>query len=438
MKTIVYDRLKEILHHDRLPNGLDVYVLPKPGFHKTYATFATRYGSVDNHFAPPGKEPIQVPDGIAHFLEHKMFEEEDGDIFLRFSSLGASANAYTTFERTTYLFSCTGNVEENLTTLLDFVQRPYFTDQNVEKEKGIIAQEIRMYDDNPEWRAYFGLLQGLYHRHPVRTEIAGTVESIMTITKELLYLCYETFYHPSNMALFVVGPVDPARILSLVAENQAGKTFAPPGAIRRFYPEEPTNARQARVEIALPVGVPKCLFGFKDPAGGVSGDALLKRELATQLLYDIVLGPGSDLYQKLYDEGLIDDTFGVEVSVETTYSFSLAGGDTPDPDRMLDEVRKGLEAVVRSGISVTDFERARRKRLGEFLAHLNAPEFIANQFTKYRFQETDLFRTVALLESLTADDVNARMAEHWDFARFSACIVRSPQGKEATAKEGGA
>lgn len=180
-----------------------------------------------------------MPDGIAHFLEHKMFEEEDGDIFLRFSSLGASANAYTTFERTTYLFSCTENVEENLTTLLDFVQRPYFTDQNVEKEKGIIAQEIRMYDDDPEWRAYFGLLQGLYHRHPVRTEIAGTVESIQTITKELLYTCYETFYHPSNMALFVVGPVDPGRILSLVAENQAKKTFDPPGAIRRFYPEEP-------------------------------------------------------------------------------------------------------------------------------------------------------------------------------------------------------
>ena len=227
------------------PTGFRFTCCPKPGFFKTYARLTTHYGSIDNHFQPPGKEAVRVPDGIAHFLEHKMFEKEDGDVFQHFAAQGASANAFTSFDRTAYLFSCTDQVEANLTTLLDFVQTPYFTEAGVEKEKGIIGQEIRMYEDHPDWRSYFGLIESLYHRHPVRVDIAGTVESIAEITKDTLYLCYETFYHPGNMLLFVVGPVDPEKIINLVRENQAGKTSSD---------RKRSNASSPRSRTASPTG----------------------------------------------------------------------------------------------------------------------------------------------------------------------------------------
>src|SRR5690554_483381 len=205
MQVKSYPHLNETLYIDELPNGLKVYVLPKKGFQKTYATFSTRYGSIDNHFKVGDQEEVKVPDGIAHFLEHKMFEEPTGDIFAQFASQGASANAFTSFDRTAYLFSATEQIHSNIETLLNFVQNPYFTDESVEKEKGIINQEIDMYKDNPDWRCYFGLIESMYQAHPVHIDIAGTNESIMHITKELLYDCYHTFYHPSNMSLFVVG-----------------------------------------------------------------------------------------------------------------------------------------------------------------------------------------------------------------------------------------
>ncbi len=239
MKPLEFKQLEETLYYEQLDNGLDVYILPKNGFHKTFATFTTNYGSVDNEFIPLGKtEPVKVPDGIAHFLEHKMFESEDGDVFHTFGKQGASANAFTSFTRTAYLFSSTTNVNQNVETLLDFVQHPYFTDKTVEKEKGIIGQEITMYDDNPDWRAYFGTIENMYEKHPVKIDIAGTIPSINKITKEDLYTCYETFYHPSNMLLFIVGSVDPEEMMLLIRENQSDKTFpAPTGIERRVEPE---------------------------------------------------------------------------------------------------------------------------------------------------------------------------------------------------------
>lgn len=201
-------------------------MLPKPGFNKSFATFTTKYGSIDNHFIPIGQDEMKlVPDGIAHFLEHKMFEKEDYDVFEKFSAHSASSNAFTSFTRTCYLFSCTSDLKENLTTLIDFVQSPYFTEQTVEKEKGIIAQEIKMYDDNPDFRAYYEIIGNMFKTHPVRIDIAGTVESIQPITAELLYECYHTFYHPSNMLLFVIGDFDVEEMMALVRENQAKKDY---------------------------------------------------------------------------------------------------------------------------------------------------------------------------------------------------------------------
>lgn len=420
-----YANLQETLHYEKLDNGLDVFVLPKPGFTKTYATFTTRYGSVDNHFRPPGGEILRVPDGIAHFLEHKMFEEPEGDIFATFASQGASANAFTSFERTVYLFSATDHVQANLGTLLDFVQNPYFTDANVEKEKGIIVQEINMYRDNPDWRVYYGLIEALYNVHPVHIDIAGTEDSVRSITKEMLYDCYRTFYHPSNMTLFVVGGVDAEATMAFVKANQAAKTFAKAGEIERFFETEPLTVREKRNEIRLPVSLPKCLFGYKEAPKQRDGSEAVRRELAARLMFDILLGSSSPLYQELYEENLISDGFGHEFNAGPGYAFSAIGGDTKDPDALVSKVTGALEAAASSGIPEAVFERARRKRIGSYLRMLNSPEAIANEFTRYRMSGGDLFELVGLYESLTLADIEARLREHVQADRLAVCVVRS-------------
>uniref|UniRef100_UPI00059429A3 EF-P 5-aminopentanol modification-associated protein YfmH n=1 Tax=Gorillibacterium massiliense TaxID=1280390 RepID=UPI00059429A3 len=400
MEEIRYERVQETLYREEMENGLTVYVLPKPGFSKTYATFSTKYGSVDNHFQVEGKMKVKVPDGIAHFLEHKMFEEPEGDIFSVFASHGASANAFTSFDRTVYLFSATDHIYENIETLVNFVQNPYFTDQNVEKEKGIIGQEIKMYQDNPDWRVYFGLIAAMYQKHPVRIDIAGTVESISEISKETLYECYHTFYHPSNMLLFIVGGVDPAKVMDLVRSNQGKKTFSPQGEISRFMPDEPEKVGNPHFTLKMPVSLPKIYFGFKEPAGYPEDEASIRHELVARVLLDILLGPSSDLYQTLYDENLISDGFGYEYNQSPDYAFTIIGGDTPDPDKLLARFRELVDPLIASGVNEANFERTRRKRIGSYLRMLNSPEAIANEFTRYRFHGGDLLEVVKLYESL--------------------------------------
>lgn len=425
MKAIPYPHVKETIYTEQLPNGLTVFILPKEGFSKTYATFSTHYGSIDNHFRVEGASEIKVPDGIAHFLEHKMFEEPTGDIFSVFASNGASANAFTSFDRTAYLFSATEHVLENLTTLLNFVQNPYFTDENVDKEKGIIGQEIKMYQDNPDWRVYFGLIETMYHHHPIHIDIAGTVESIAKITKELLYDCYHTFYHPSNMSLFVVGGVDPEETMELIRSNQAAKEYKPQGEIHRLFEQEPTTVNNKEKVTVLPVSLPKCLFGCKESKQDASGKELLKRELVMKVLLDILLSPSSAIYQKLYEEQIISDSFGSEYNIAENYAFSIIGGDTPDPDKLVSRVREEIDKVKESGIAQTDFERSRKKKIGGFLRQLNSPESIANEFTKYRFKQIDLFDILPVYEQLTIEDVTAMLNEHFDWNQLAVSIVRS-------------
>lgn len=428
MQSIEHRQVQETVYYELLENGLAVYVLPKRGFHKTYATFTTRYGSIDRTFRLPNGERITVPDGIAHFLEHKMFEQESGeDVFQQFAIQGAAANAFTSFTRTAYLFSCTDHVRANLNTLLNYVQSPYFTDENVEKEKGIIGQEIRMYDDAPDWQSYYGLIRAFYQNHPVKIDIAGTVESIQTITKETLYQCYETFYHPSNMLLFVVGAVEPERILEWVRENQSKKEFQPQGEIERFFPEEPDSVAKKQEVIHLPVGVPKCMFGFKESSSalGKSGDAALKQELITNIIFEAFFGSGAEFYRSLYDEGLIDEQFGYDYTMEKGFAFSMVGGDTPDPDRLIERIKSEIPKFVEKGLSEEEFTRIQKKKIGGSLRLLNSPEWIANQFTQYRFLGTDLFQMIPLLESITLAEVNQRIQEIFDMDRMAVSIVTS-------------
>ena len=425
MEKIEFKQLQEELYHEKLENGLEVYILPKKGFNKTFATFTTKYGSIDNHFVPLGSEEyIKVPDGIAHFLEHKLFEKEDGDVFQQFSKQGASANAFTSFTRTAYLFSSTSNVELNLDTLMDFVQEPYFSEKTVEKEKGIIGQEITMYDDNPDWRLYYGVIQNLYENHPVRIDIAGTVESISHINKDLLYECYGTFYHPSNMLLFVVGPVNVEQTMKQIKDNQNKKQFEPVTEIKRQFPNEPVAAAEKKQVLQMNVQTSKCLVGIKANQVEQSGSEMLRNELSLNIILDILFGKSSDHYQKLYSEGLIDDSFSYDYSQEKGFGFAMIGGDTPSPDKLA-ETLKSMLMTAKQGDNFTNesLERAKKKKIGGFLRAVNSPEYIANQFTRYAFNEMNLFDIVPTLESITLDEIKTAAAEFISEDRFTVCQV---------------
>ncbi|MGR3763927.1 EF-P 5-aminopentanol modification-associated protein YfmH [Rossellomorea sp. NS-SX7] len=425
MKKISFDQIQENLYYEKMSNGLDVFILPKKGFNKTYATFTTKYGSIDNHFVPLNEEEfVKVPDGIAHFLEHKLFEKEDGDVFQQFSRQGASANAFTSFTRTAYLFSSTDNVERNLETLIDFVQDPYFTEKTVEKEKGIIGQEITMYDDNPDWRLYFGVIQNMYKNHPVKIDIAGTIDSITPITKDMLYQCYNTFYHPSNMLLFVVGPVDPEQVMNQVRSNQEKKPYEKMPEIKRQFDDEPNEVAETKQVLEMNVQSPKCLVGLKAPEPTQQGKEMLRQELSMNVFLDLLFGKSSSYYFDLYNEGLIDETFHYDYTQENGFGFVTVGGDTEKPDLLAEKLKELLlKAKAESLFTEDGLERTKKKKIGAFLRAVNSPEFIANQFTRYAFNEMDLFDVVPTLESLTYKDIQKVADSIISEERFTVCQV---------------
>lgn len=405
MQTIEFKQLDETLFYKKLPNGLDVYILPKKGFSKTFVTFTTKYGSIDRTFVPMGEsEAITVPDGIAHFLEHKMFEKEDGDVFQQFSEAGASANAFTSFTRTAYLFSATDHIYKSTETLLNFVQEPYFTEQTVNKEKGIIGQEITMYDDQPDWRLYFGAIENMYHNHPVKIDIAGTIESIDKITAEHLYTCYNTFYHPSNMLLFVVGAIDPTEMMAFIEKNQSQKEFPEPTPIERHFEDEPKEVATKERELKMDVQKPKVYVGLKAKETDLSGEEMLKHELSVQIALECLFGRASNFYTEVYENGLIDETFAYDFSLEKGYGFALIGSDSNQPDQLANKIKDEINNAEKN-LTADKIERVKRKKIGFFLRALNSMEFIANQFTRYKFNEMNLFDAVPVIEKLTIDDV---------------------------------
>lgn len=424
MQETRYERLQETVFHEQLENGLQVYIMPKPEYRQTYASFTTRYGSIDSEFVEPDRQTrIHVPDGIAHFLEHKMFEEEHGDVFMDFAKTGAQANAFTTFDSTTYLFSCTTALDDNLGILLDFVQHPYFTEENVEKEKGIIGQEIKMYEDNPSWRVYFQLLQAFYGTYPAAVDIAGTIDSITAITKEDLYNCYRTFYHPSNMMLVVVGDVDAESILQVVRANQSSKSYKPQAAIQRFYPPLPEYPSKALAESRLAIAQPRVLFGFKERHVDSDPERRQLREAAMELGLDALLGHSSDLYQALIDEGLTDQGFSTEYELTRLYGHSVFGGNSKKPEELIERVKAALQEFAQSGVLESDFERSKRKAMGRFLSLLDSPQGIANVFTAQKLRGMDILASLDALTQLRLDDLNAILRNHIDDTQFAASIV---------------
>lgn len=403
MERKTYPSIEETIYTKRLTNGLQLVVYPKQGFTKSYAVFTTQYGSIDNHFQTTDGEIHHVADGIAHFLEHKLFEKEDVDVMNTFNELGANTNAFTSFNQTSYLFSTTHDIEEPLRLLLDFVQEPFFSDASVEKEKGIIGEEIDMYNDDAGWRNYFGAIEQIYHEHPVKIDIAGTKETIAEITKEQLYLCYNTFYHPSNMVLFVSGDVDVDQIEQIVEANQLQKEFPQPQLAQRFYPEEAASVAIKERTFQMDVTHPKVMFGFKLPKQ-IPGYSDIQVELLLEILLEMAIGKGSQLNERYMKEQVILDSLGYEVAIEASYRHCIIGTDVMDETRLQTTfISDFVEAL--NTIEMDDFIRIKNKLLGENLASLNSLEYIANNYTKYIFQNIDIFDLFDMIKQVTFDDV---------------------------------
>ncbi|EGP4714295.1 insulinase family protein [Enterococcus faecium] len=409
MNKTEYEQINETLYHEVLPNGLTVYLLPKNDYHKTYGLFSTNYGSIDNEFIPYGeKEKVKVPDGIAHFLEHKLFEKEDGDVFQLFGQQGASANAFTSFTKTSYLFSTTDQVEKNLTTLIDFVQAPYFTEETVNKEKGIIGQEIQMYEDDPNWRMFFGILNNLYPTHPLHIDIAGTVESIDKITAQDLYTCYRTFYQPSNMVLFVVGKMEPEKLMKLIRENQEEKNFPPKQEIVRYFPENTKEIiKQSALEAAITRN--KFVLGIKGlDTLPQEGTELLRYKTAINLLFQMILGNTSRNYLAMYNQGIIDDSFGFEFSLDREFHFADFSGDTDEPEKAAEKIKEIVLGFADDPeVSEMNLDLLKKKMLGQYFQSLNSIEYIANQFTQSLFGDRTLFDLPEIIDSIQMKDVLA-------------------------------
>ncbi|HBG0267075.1 TPA: insulinase family protein, partial [Clostridioides difficile] len=415
MEKIVNDILKEEVYYEKLQNGLDVYFMPKRGFMKKYAILATNYGSNDLEFVPIGEDKkIRVNEGIAHFLEHKMFEQPDGgDAFDKFSKLGVNANAFTNFTMTAYLFSATENFYESLEHLIDYVQTPYFTDENVEKEKGIIAQEIKMYNDDPDWNVYFNCLKAMYVNYPARIDIAGTVDSIYKITKEELYKCYNTFYNPGNMALFVVGDLDVEKVIDVTKKSNNYKVDRLSKSIERFYPEEPESVKEKEVIEKFPISMPMFNIGFKDSNVGLKGKELLRKEIVTDILVGMLFKKGSKLYEDLYMQGLINENFGAGFSSQVDYAFSIIAGDSKEPKKVKEIILDYIEKSKKEGLSKEEFERTKKKKIGSFIKCFDSINFIGNSFISYVFKDINLLDYLDVIKDITFEEVEERLKEHF-------------------------
>ena len=383
-------------------SGLKIYILEKPQYNSSYAIFGTKYGSIDNCFCVNGEE-THVPEGIAHFLEHKLFESEDGDAFTRYAETGAYANAFTSFDKTCYLFSCSQRFYDNLKILLDFVQSPYFTKETVQKEQGIIGQEIRMYDDSPAWRVMFNILLAMYKNHPVRIDIAGTVESIAKIDDQLLYKCYNTFYNPSNMFLCIAGNVETEKILKMVESDikPCDKT-----EIERVMPEEPETVLKDVVEQSLAVAQPMFCFGYKEKW---EKPLTVKERICTAVLLEILAGDASPLYKKLTEEGLINDEFSFEYFNGNGYSAVIFEGESSNPKKVASEIKLEIERLKTEGINKKLFSAIRSGMYGNAIRLFNNVESIAMQLVDCAMNDSGLFDEIKYLKSITIEDVSKRL-----------------------------
>ncbi len=410
MKKIYNEVIRETLYYDCLENGLEVYYMPKKGYTNKYAVLGVDFGSNDLDFIPIGEsERIRVQEGIAHFLEHKMFEQPDGgNAFDKFSQLGASANAFTSFTMTAYLFSTTDNFMESLDHLIDYVQTPYYTEENVNKEKGIIAQEIKMYEDDPEWNVYFNCLKAMYSKHHANIDIAGSVESINKISPEELYKCYRTFYNPANMKLFVVGDLD-VEVLMDTIKKANHKDLDFDKNIRSFMPEEPVEVKQKKIVEEFTVSIPLFYIGYKDVKKPMEPREALKNEIRSDILFDMIFSESGDLHQILYNDGLLLGNISGGYLSQKDYAYAIASGVSRDPERIKQVVDTYIDELRESGLDRQDFEINKKKKIGGFLKSFDSIAYIANNFLSYRFRGINFLDYLEVLKEISFEDVEDRL-----------------------------
>lgn len=417
------DRLQEtydLYHH---PSGLDIYVFPKR-MTTTYAMFGTRFGSVDREFRlvdDPDGQTVHVPAGVAHFLEHKMFSNEDGvDSFERFSSYGADANAYTAHNRTVYLFGCTENFSDALTELLRFVTHPYFTEESVKKERGIIAQEIKMYDDDAYERCFTELLRCLYHEHPIRENICGTVRSIGQITPKILMDCYCVFYNLSNMALVICGDVSADEILAIADRELPTEK---PVSIVRNLPDESDTVFRPRFTMPMQVAKPIFNIGFKDTGHRLSPIERQRREAIMSILNEMLFSRSGELFNSLFESGKISPGFSYGYSMSDTFSFNSLAGEADDPEAVLTEILDYIEAKKKTGLDPKTFARCRRVMCAEYIKDFDSTEEIAGDLLGYVFDDGEMFTYGDLLRQVSLEDVERLLHEVFDRERVCMAVI---------------
>lgn len=378
MKEIDNKNIKEKCFTEELENGMKVILIPKKEIKKKYVIWATKFGSIDNRFIDARTNTeIFIPDGVAHFLEHKMFEQENGvDSLYVLMALGIDANAYTTNDHTAYLFECTDHFYEGLDELMDYVQHPYFTDKNVEKEKGIIGQEIGMYDDDPGWQLYVNTMDCLYEKNPIKVDIAGTVESIAKINPDVLFKCYNNFYHPSNMVFVAVGAFEPEEMLEEIKKRLLPKEKI--GEIKRIYPQDKKEINKKYAEKEMEVSMPIFMIGIKDNIENYS--EIVKRHIAIEILLNLLIGKSSKLYNQLYQEGLLFVRPDLDYEFSKQYAHILISGQSKKPQEILDRLVKEIEELKQNGINQQDFERIKKKLYGDYVVEYNDVANIGRMF----------------------------------------------------------
>ena len=412
--------LGETLYSYKHKTGLRVFVIEKSGFSKTYAIYGTKFGSVNNTFVPLGKEePITVPDGVAHFLEHKLFSQKDGSAMDKFAAMGASSNAYTSFTHTAYLFSCTEGFDDNFKLLLNFVQNPYITDESVENEKGIIGQEIRMYEDDPDWQLYFKFIESLYKDYPVKKDIAGTIDTISGIDRELLYKCFKTFYDISNMVIFVVGDLKPEDVFAQI-ENEL-PVDKDSLEIKQFTTDETEEIARPFVESKLEVALPMFMFGFKvNP----EHENIVKEEIATDIALEMLCGKSSSLYESLYSEGLVTGPIATDITFEKEYSFIAMSGESRDTDTAISKLKEAIEKMKAEDIDEETFERIRKRLTGEFIRSFNSVDKIAHMFISNIMRGVNIFDYANEYANVTKKDVKDAINKYFDMNKMAISVVK--------------
>ncbi|MDE7244119.1 MAG: insulinase family protein [Oscillospiraceae bacterium] len=419
MTAIEYPRVGENIYRQRLDNGLELVVVSKPLHVKSYAFFAVRYGGMDMRFELNGQW-LDTPAGIAHYLEHKMFDTEEGNVLQEFAKNGAVDNAFTSNAMTAYHVECTEHFYDNLRLLLSFVSVPYFTEESVKKEQGIIAQEIRMIEDDPEWRIYANLMECLYQDSPVRIPIAGTVDSIRQITPQTLYDCHRAFYTPGNMTLVCVGNVDPDKIAA-IAEEILPRESGP--AIPRDYgrTESMSPVRREfhrKMEVSMPMFLLGCKF-----VPAESGDGYLRQGILGDLACDALFGGSSPLYTRLYSEGVINASLGGNVDSLPGAAYLYVGGDVKDPARVVDELLAEARRLGEEGVDENFFRQIQRAAYGRMIRSLNTFDNIAISMSEGHFRNFDYFRFPEIFETVTKADVEAFLRETVTEERAALSII---------------